>query len=38
LTPEYTIEWESELDFDSILDELSVDTSSEGIKKNRVKE
>jgi hypothetical protein len=33
LTPEYTIEWESELDFDSILDELSVDTSSEGIKK-----
>ena len=38
LTPEYTIEWESELDFDSILDELSVDTSSEKIKKNRIKE
>ena len=38
IMPEYTTEWESELDFDSILDELSDDVNSEIKPKKRVRE
>lgn len=38
ILPEYTTEWETELDFDSILDELSDDVNSETQPKKRVQE
>ena len=38
ILPEYTTEWETELDFDSILDELSDDVTSETNPKKRVQE
>ncbi|MFV1884145.1 MAG: hypothetical protein ACMZ7B_06650 [Balneola sp.] len=38
ILPEYTTEWETELDFDSILDELSDDVTSETQPKKRVQE
>ena len=38
ILPEYTTEWETELDFDSILDELSDDVTSETNPKRRIKE
>jgi hypothetical protein len=38
ILPEYTTEWESELDFDSILDELSDDVNSVSNPRKRVQE
>lgn len=38
ILPDYTTEWEQELDFDSILDELSEDVNSEVKPKKRVRE
>tara|TARA_R110000868_G_scaffold410693_5_gene699827 strand:+ start:2412 stop:3302 length:891 start_codon:yes stop_codon:yes gene_type:complete len=38
ILPEYTTEWETELDFDSILDEFSDDVTSETKPKKRVQE
>lgn len=38
ILPEYTTEWETDLDFDSILDELSSDVHSVTNTKKRVKE
>ena len=38
INPEYTTEWENELDFDSILDELSDDVNSADNTKKRVRE
>lgn len=38
ILPEYTTEWEKEIDFDSILDELSGDTDNTTGSKKRVKE
>lgn len=38
ILPEYTTEWETELDFDSILDELTDDVNIEAKPKKRVQE
>ena len=38
ILPEYTTEWETELDFNSILDELSDDVSNVSSTKKQVKE
>ncbi|MEX0609856.1 MAG: hypothetical protein WD016_08150 [Balneolaceae bacterium] len=38
ILPEYTTEWENDLDFDSILDELSTDVETEIKPANKVKE